>query len=95
MNLKASKTQLYRLVQTHYPDIPPMRQTEFLKALHSRSWWLKFDMPDGHCEVYFSAVMGQAVLSLSSKFGREVTEIPIAELKQLDLVEGDDTDGND
>lgn len=92
MKLKATKKRLYNLVLAHYPDVPPMRQTEFTKAPRSRSWWLKFDMPDGrNSEAYFSAVCGRVLLSFSFDCGysRKVQKITIEELKKFDLLEGE------
>lgn len=87
MKLKATKTSLYNLVLEHYHDIPPMRQTEFSKALHSRSWWLRFDKHGSYCEVYFSAVCGKAMLSFTTEGVRNVWEIPIAELEKFNLLD--------
>lgn len=92
MKLKASKTRLYNLVFAHYPKLPPLRKTEFRKALHSRSWWLDFDTPEGHCEVYFSVVCGRAVLSVrhyltDREYTTETIWIPLDELKKYDLLD--------
>lgn len=87
MRLKATKTRLYSLVLAHYPDLPPMRQTEFVKAPRSRAWWLKFWMEEGRYEVYFSAVCGKALLTVYRESYHIVTEIPLAELEKFDLLE--------
>ena len=94
MKLKATKMRLYNLVLAHYPNIPSIQQTEFTKSLHSRSWWLDFDMPGGCSEVYFLTVGRKALLSFFCDSSYEVTEISIAELKKYDLLEGEKTDGS-
>ena len=94
MKLKATKMRLYNLVLAHYPDIPPIQQTEFTKSLHSRSWWLDFEMPGEYCEVYFLTIGRKALLTFICGSFHEVTEISIAELKKYDLLEGEKTDGN-
>lgn len=94
MKLKATKMRLYNLVLAHYPDVPPIRQTEFTKVPYSRSWWLSFDMPGGSCEVYFSTLYGKPMLLFCDASSHEVTEISIAELKKYNLLEGEKTDGS-
>ena len=87
MRLKATKTRLYALVLAHYPDIPPARQTEFVKAPRHRSWWLKFTMKDDFGAVFFSTCMGVALLSFTCGCTRDVIKIPLDELRKFDLVE--------
>ena len=94
MKLKATKMRLYNLVLAHYPDVPPMRQTEFTKVPYGRSWWLSFDML-GECgEIYFSILCGKVLLVFCCGSSHEVTEISIDELKKYDLLEGEKTDGS-
>lgn len=40
--LTANKTKLYKLAASIWPDIQPMRETEFAKAYRSRDCWLTF-----------------------------------------------------
>lgn len=94
MKLKATKMRLYNLVLAHYPDVPPIRQTEFTKVSYSRSWWLSFDKPGESCEVYFSTLYGKPMLLFCGASSHEATEIETAELKKYDLLEGEKTDGS-
>ena len=94
MKLKATKMRLYNLVLAHYPDVPPMRQTEFTKVPYSRSWWLNFDKPGESCEVYFSTVYGKPLLLFCCGSSHEATEIEMVELKKYDLLEGEKNNGN-
>lgn len=94
MKLKASKTRLYNLVLAHYPDLPPLRKTEFRKTPRTRSYWLDFNTPEGCRQVYLSAVCGRAVLSVRRYLGDSNWEyntktiwIPLDELKKFDLLD--------
>lgn len=89
MRLKATKTRLYSLVLAHYPDLPPMRQTEFVKAPRDRAWWLRFSTDGGRDEAFFAAVCGKVLLTLDGRDGRKVVKIPLEELEKYDLVEGE------
>lgn len=91
MRLRVTKSRLYNLVRNIYPSAPPMRRTEFMKAPRTRSYWLKFE---GRT-YYLSAVCGKALLTINDnppvgERTRTVLHIPLAELKQYDLVEGDE-----
>jgi len=94
MKLQATKMRLYNLVLAHYPDIPPIWQTEFTKVAYSRSWWLSFDMPGESCEVYFSTLYGKPMLLFCGASSHEATEIEMAELKKYNLLEGEKTNGS-
>lgn len=42
LRLNVNKSKFYALAKTFWPDISPMKQTEFTKAYRSRDYWLIF-----------------------------------------------------
>ena len=86
MKLKATKTRLYNLVKHYYPDVPPLRRTNFTKVLRYRSLALRFDSPAGdHCEAYFSETIGKPFLRLC--YPIKWIWLSLDELQRYDLID--------
>ena len=79
--LKATKTSLYKLV-AEYADLPPMKQTDFRKALRCRSYWLHW----GDCTAYLSASCGCVILTISGE-NRTVYRQTLAVLRARGMIE--------
>lgn len=94
--LNASKTKLYALAKKYWPDIEPMRKTEFIKYARSRSYSIRFNSLFYRNRVYFSACGGAVLLADdwesedpdgSVTTGREVHCIGLDELRSFGLLE--------
>lgn len=83
MRLKATKTKLHALLQSYYPDVPALKNTEFVKAHGSRSYWLRWYTG----EAYLSACAGAVRLILPND---QVVTVPVVVLDKMGMIERTD-----
>ena len=89
MQLKATKTSLYKLVST-YEDLPGMRKTTIKKAYRRPDWWLEWVDERGlRCNAFFSIVLGQPLLAIEKmeRFERRQISRVVHRLDINDLME--------
>lgn len=97
--LNANKTKLYKLAASLWPDIQPMRHTEFAKAYRSRDCWLTFRTGKYPNTVYHKAFLmtsyGKVVLcddwcyytDDGNKTGWETHTLDLDTLRKFELLE--------
>lgn len=94
--LKASKTKLYALAKRYYPNIEPMKKTEFIKYYRTRDYALDFWSGEQRHHLFLSVCAGQARLgdrrSEYNENGERVERwechaIGLDELQKFELVE--------
>lgn len=68
MTITANKTKLYKLVAER-ENLPPMKETTFMKLFRRRSYWLWWRNEDARdMEAYFSAGGGRPILIVSRRW---------------------------
>ena len=60
--LKANKTKLYAFAKQYYPNIEPMKKTEFIKYGRSRDYALDFWDGEHYHHIFLSVLAGKARL---------------------------------
>lgn len=58
--LKANKTKLYAFAKQYYPNIEPMKKTEFIKYDRSRDYALDFWDGEHYHHIFLSVCAGKA-----------------------------------
>lgn len=60
--LNANKSKLYALAKKYYPEIEPMRKTEFIKYPSVRDYALNFNCGNFHHHLFLSVCGGRPTL---------------------------------
>lgn len=86
MRLAATKTKFYALAKEFWPDIEPMRRTEFTKFYRVRDYKLTIKADSYYHEVFLSTCCGRALLADEySYYEDNGNEVKARETHRLDL----------
>ena len=96
MKLTANKSKLYALAKEFWPDIEPMRRTEFTKFSRVRDYKLKFRSGTYYHEIFLTACCGRGLLADEYSYyddyceetkGRETHRIDLDTLRKYEMLE--------
>lgn len=86
MKLTVNKSKFYALAKEYWPDIEPMRRTEFVKFFRVRDYKLTFRAGSYYHDVFLSACFGRGLLADEySYYEDNGEEIKARETHRLDL----------
>jgi hypothetical protein len=96
LKLTANKTKLYTLAKSFWPEIQPMKHTEFTKYARVRDYKLSFRAGTYYHELFLSCCWGRVLLADewstcdddgSETKGRETHRLNLDTLRKFDMLE--------
>lgn len=94
--LTANKTKLYRLIAQHFSDLPPRKETMYIKYFRSRDYALEFGYGGTFHHFFLSTMAGQPMLghrtitdddSGNGVEGWDAITLEMSELRDFELLE--------